>query len=42
MPVEKPPEELVIPPEVRSWVDDLVTEDDTPVDNIFSAKQHLR
>jgi Uma2 family endonuclease len=39
MPVEKPPEELVIPPEVRSWVDDLVTEDDTPVDNIFSAKQ---
>ncbi|MFP4436288.1 MAG: Uma2 family endonuclease [Chloroflexaceae bacterium] len=39
MPVETSPEELIIPPEVQSWVDDLVTEDDTPVDNIFSAKQ---
>lgn len=33
-------EEIAIPPEFLPRVDDLVTEDDTPVDNIFSAKQH--
>lgn len=32
-------EEIAIPPEFLPRVDDLVTEDDTPVDNIFSAKQ---
>ncbi len=29
----------VLPPELRPCVDHLVTEDDTPVDNVFSEKQ---
>jgi Uma2 family endonuclease len=29
----------VLPPDVRPCVDHLVTEDDTPVDNVFSEKQ---
>lgn len=37
--VETPPEAFEIPPEFLPRVDDLITEDDTPVDNIFSAKQ---
>jgi hypothetical protein len=28
-----------LPPELRPCLDDLVTEDDTPVDNLFSEKQ---
>jgi Uma2 family endonuclease len=31
--------EIAIPPELMPRVDELTTEDDTPVDNIFSAKQ---
>src|SRR5208282_1920376 len=30
---------VAIPPELRPNVDHLVTEDDTPVDNVFSEKQ---
>ncbi|MCP4700582.1 MAG: Uma2 family endonuclease [Gammaproteobacteria bacterium] len=32
-------EEFSIPPGPVTWADNLVTEDDTPVDNIFSEKQ---
>jgi hypothetical protein len=31
---------LELPPELESLVEQLVTEDDTPVDSIFSEKQH--
>src|SRR5271166_5888142 len=34
-----PPLASELPPELRPCLDDLVTEDDTPVDNMFSEKQ---
>ncbi len=38
--LEQPPDEtMVLPAECLPNIDDLVTEDDTPVDNLFSAKQ---
>src|SRR6266436_6633958 len=37
--VEQMPEWVAILAEYLPQVDDLVTEDDTPVDNLFSAKQ---
>jgi len=40
LPLSQPPSEIAegIPPELIPNVDDLITEDDTPVDNIFSEK----
>jgi hypothetical protein len=34
---ETPP--LMVPPEAMPQIDHLITEDDTPVDNVFSEKQ---
>jgi len=41
LPLSESPSEMMdaIPPELIPNVDDLITEDDTPVDNIFSEKQ---